>query len=427
MLLVEQEKRKTIDTALLAARKRVSSQTGFIHLFHEGDGNRHDAIPLFENMLFVLALFRSRLSDDVLQGKALLGKLLAFEVADQGNFPVYLHEYPSCRSRFLGIELLPVLFFIRRDFYSILGNDLAHQVQECIAKILQVGEAYVGQMSEGARMKWLAAQGRFVPTSLVEPSAAVLADALISLQMQDQMSEHFMYTKFWHEGIAGYIGPYCHELQEGTQPAPTLYDLFMSEVTGNHPTRLLADHPVQIQAALVYPYEVAYQQIHVETHVQVVNTRSPRLVVLWGDVQHLHSLVSHERHCHAEVIREGDSKTVIEFLLPEVIPDEGEGRGELGFFLDLHPDHQIAIDGRLANTFQFGETIQITSKGIHIEICFEMIEGEGVFFGHIIQSNRPRQKMNRGNHRFAAYDWSFFLRTVTRSSHCRIRSCIKIT
>ena len=111
VFLVEAQKRKMSEMALTAFRKRLSPQTGWIHLFIENALDaRQDSIPLVENFLYVHALFRSKIAVNIQEGKALLERILAFEVS--GNFPLYLHDYPSCHdpklsSYFLFGQLFP--------------------------------------------------------------------------------------------------------------------------------------------------------------------------------------------------------------------------------------------------------------------------------------------------------------------------------
>ena len=61
--------------ALNMGRKLQKKQTGFVHCCKESeDFVTHDTIPSLENALFALSLFRSRLADNVLEGKALIEK-----------------------------------------------------------------------------------------------------------------------------------------------------------------------------------------------------------------------------------------------------------------------------------------------------------------------------------------------------------------
>ena len=76
--LEEDLKRKMIELNLAAGRKSQSAQTRYVHLNYESE-TVHDTIPLLENFCFTLALLRSRSAEQVLEGKALLEKLLVFE------------------------------------------------------------------------------------------------------------------------------------------------------------------------------------------------------------------------------------------------------------------------------------------------------------------------------------------------------------
>ena len=98
--------RHLIDQAVTVGRTYQSPQTGFIH-YHKSCPNStvHHTIPIYENALFILALFRTRLMDNIKEGQSLLAKLLHFQ-NKEGNFPVYLHEFPLCRDFSTGIQLL---------------------------------------------------------------------------------------------------------------------------------------------------------------------------------------------------------------------------------------------------------------------------------------------------------------------------------
>src|SRR5580693_298520 len=132
----EDLKRKMIELNLAAGRKAQSPQTGYIHLNYETD-ERHDTIPLLENFCFALALLRSRLSEHVLEAKALLEKLLSFEV--DGNFPIYLHDFPQCKDRSLGLSLLPIFHWALADFKVALGEPLAMHMEMLIGRVLSHG------------------------------------------------------------------------------------------------------------------------------------------------------------------------------------------------------------------------------------------------------------------------------------------------
>ena len=103
--------RQMVDLAVSAGRKFQSAQTGYVHFcFHKSDELINDTIPLYENFLFALALLRFRTSDSMNEGKKILEQLLSFQV--DGNFPIYLHEYPRCYDRFQSMSILPVFYWL---------------------------------------------------------------------------------------------------------------------------------------------------------------------------------------------------------------------------------------------------------------------------------------------------------------------------
>src|SRR4029078_10207047 len=124
----EDIKRLPVELNVRAARKRQSPQTGFVHHCYEAEEERHDTIPLFENFCFVLALLRSKKSENMIEGLELLQKLLAFE--REGHFPVYLHEYPYCKDRLLASRLLPLVTLIATEFRPILDSALHDKLYE---------------------------------------------------------------------------------------------------------------------------------------------------------------------------------------------------------------------------------------------------------------------------------------------------------
>lgn len=387
-----ENKRCLIDLCLKAGRRRLSALTGFVHLHHDPGQNQQQTVPLFENFCYVLGLFRSRLSEDVAEGKALLERLLSFEV--EGNFPVYIHEFPECRNRNLSSEIIPILGHIDRQFRPILGEALKDKLASAMERI----RSFV----ETNRAKY----PHFAPE--IPRGSADLSRRLLEGQTHDAASS-------WHPGLGIYIGPQGKEPYHGPYPAPTLYDLFMAEWSGVLPDRLKNDHPIHLLASLVFPFEEPFTPQLRPVPFLKLQEQTPIFTLFWGDAQKPHSLV----------VQEGKTKCsyeegIFSFQLPETFPEENEAM-EFGFFLNLDPDHQVTIEGGRATTFRLGETIEIRTKGELIAtLCFFLQEGEGDFFGHLARGNRPRQTANGVTNRYEAYDLSLSLRTVARSSLCSI-------
>src|SRR3990167_7288503 len=95
---------RPIDLAVTAGRKRQSPRTGFVHM--HPDEAASDTIPIYENFCFVLALFRQKTAESVSEAKQLLERLLCFQTSN-GNFPLYIHDYPRCWDLLLPLKLGP--------------------------------------------------------------------------------------------------------------------------------------------------------------------------------------------------------------------------------------------------------------------------------------------------------------------------------
>jgi hypothetical protein len=363
---------KMPELALKAGRKRQSKQTGFVHL--------EDRIPLLENFCFALALFRSRLSENVLEGKALLERLLHFQV--EGNFPVYLHEYPRCHDTFRGERILPALHWILTDFQAVLEGELKNRLKIAIQQIPR-GQSF---RAPSTPEEWAQSLIRGQMSGSCDPSQAL---------------------QHWHPSLLTFVGPHSQDKHE---PAITLYDLFMGSLFNTFSNRALLDHPIHLQASLIQPFPLP---LPVPLPLPSLLNLSP-CHLLWGDAEHLHSLVLHAKN---SIIQKNEENFLI--TLPETVPEEGEGRTELSLFCDIHPDHLILINQKRATTFQLGDTVTLVSKGLKIELTFS---GEGgQFFGHLLRANRPTQT-NKGD----AYDWQIALRTLSREPSCTVKLSVQM-
>ncbi len=112
--------------------------------------------------------------------------------------------------------------------------------------------------------------------------------------------------------------------------------------------------------------------------------------------------------------------------LPETLPEEGKEDIEIPFYLDAAKDAVFHVNGIRANTFRMGETLSVEKEGMKLSFTYKILEGEGKFFGHLLRANRPSQLLQISRTDFTAYDWKIALRTISRSSHCKIavRICL---
>ena len=238
-----------VNFAVEAGRRLQRKQTGLIHYCRESeDLTTHDTIPVLENALFALALFRTRLTDNVLEGKSIIEKLIPFEV--KGNFPTYLHSYPQIGDPYLNLRLLPIFFWIVTDFGHVIGG-LKQSLEACIERIV----AQSDPQSNWAKFRLAAFEGKVgpLPQSLTEWS-----EGLVSLQMAEKRGADIGESlsaafKLWHPELSLYIGPSTQRNQHGHLPEVTLFDLFMCEWQKRFSERTSKLKTVHLQGSLIRP------------------------------------------------------------------------------------------------------------------------------------------------------------------------------
>lgn len=472
--------------ALSAGRHFQSKQTGFVHLYNAEADPGAQTIPLLENFLFVLALFRTHVVEQVQEGKKLLKGLLAFQNKDSkeniGNFPVYLHEFPVCNDKALALLILAPMYWIIKQYGHILGSELKKELQETSVKALQHCirmhqekpfpfslAVRVAAAKHAFGLLWsdemLVRTGEEELLSLAKQqidgwqTTRQVADLLVALQMvYSKISESpwsllwEQINQTWHSNLATYIGPCVREWQEGLEPQGNLFDLFGGYYGGQfsgHASRL---NPFHLHGILIqvssekfdearFPSSLtgvlkdqawllnceknwAYTLLEKKGSFQptVDKTHTPFRLV-WGDGGPIHSLVCQGGNIEQMEFRQEEQKLILDFDLRELASEEQSApKNEIEFFIDHHPEYRFRISGEAANTFELDKEIEIDLKQIKFFIKFELLEGEGTFFGHVMRGNRPSQTDLKGEKRFFSYDWTFFLRSIRRKGKCKMRA-----
>jgi hypothetical protein len=359
---------RLIDLSLAAARRRQSLRTGFVH--------DEEVIPLYENFCFAFALFRHKTTESVTEAKQILEKLLAFEV--EGNFPVFLHDYPRCFDFQMPLKVAPLFIYLLRLFSSVLG-DLKPKIEKTLARCL-------ARPSEKPNWenRYRACLGQeLLPVDTTDFSAAEWTEWLITAQLANMT--HFVIP--YDKNLQLFKGPSRFDVQEKSEPRPNPVEWLLAE--GNFSPRLLQDHAAQILCAPLFP--ITFDPIEIE---------DSSLRLFWQGST-LHSLVA---------------KSSL-FTLAENIE---MGRGDLFeavVFCDLSPETQILVEGRKATAFQLGDLLTIQTPTLSIDLRFELVSGSGDFRGSILRANRGSQ-IAKG---YEAYDWQIGLRTLRREGPAQIK------
>lgn len=489
------EKSKQLyDLTIMAGRRRQSPQTGYVHLCYQiEDESFHHTIPVVENVTFSLGLLRSRTSENITEARGYLEKLLKFQNVsnspDRGNFPVYLHEHPACKDRWLGTRLLAPFFWIQKLFTPVLGAhltaDLVHASKELLQYCLRALQDYeapfqIGLMIAGAAKAFgedwnddaLIAEGNRLlehyRNESLDPnfgswfSPANIAETLTALSMaypdiKNSPWEHFWkhIERTWDPEALTYVGPGIKEGQAEFEPQVTLYDIYMGCINGTYAYRSLCEGPVQLHAAVV---QVMHEQLEQKTPFEITGELAGRrwslhrtpsyalsliqkqgngqpnfekyftpLKLIWGDRNMTHSLIS-QGGCAEYVdyeLVEG-GVDMIYFLQGAYNDEDREKNREIVLYMNRHEDCVINVENKPSNTFQLGEWISCKDNHLEFKIKFTLEDGSARFFGHIMPGNRLSQVALKGEQRYNAYDKLIFLRTVRRGVPCRVRCSIRI-
>lgn len=418
--LDEDLKRKMVDLNIAAARKMQSPQTGYVHLNYESH-DRHDTIPLLENFCFALALFRSRISESVLEGKTLLENLLVFEV--EGNFPVYLHEYPQCKDRDFALSLLPVFHPLIADFRTALGEPLSIRLEMLIGRILSHGYKMHAQrpLCKSSEFRLKSYFSGVSPSSWIPNSAEEWAEALISCQMTNESGLLEEALAKWHPQLCTYIGP---QHQDRGEPKVTLFDLLMGHYHGLYSSRALQDHRVHLLASLIQPFEgkAPAACMQVPCHAIATDPAQP-YAIYWGTAEKLNSFYLDPKQAQCAIVK-NENAVEVTIALPKKQISDSQDTVELSFFMNLNAAQEILIQGAKATTFQPGDRIDLLSADLRLSLEILPEKGEGTFFGHILRANRPNQKGK--NLKYETYDWQIALRTIRRSEECTLKIVLKL-
>ena len=379
MSLPKERKRELTALAIKAGRFYQSAQTDWVHLCYEEERST-DTIPLYENLCFCLALFRSLDKEHFEEGKRRLEQLLSFQL-EGGRFPTYMHSYP--KREHLPRSTLP-LQLIEREYGAVLGEDVRSKLQRAVLPLP-------------------------LPPKKITSSKEAALGALL-LQYAKRSLDPL--TLYWDAHLQIYCGPLGDERQRGEEIEPTLFDLFMASGQETFSPRLLKPHPVHLCASLIFSAPITYVAPSFSLDDGGAAAGSTNL----GRGFHLFRRVWQEEGALHSFVCQDKSITLHEdlFLYPEEICNERDAL-ELNFYVGRHPIINPRVNGERATLFHLGDRITLTPK---LSFTLKLADGEGTFVGRISQGNRPAQTLTRGGE---PWDWKISLRTLRRSSKTKVR------
>ena len=399
---MENQSKRAVDLAVSAGRKRQSSRTGFVHLFPNEEAA--DTIPIFENFCFAMALFRQKSVESILEGKELIERLLAFQTPE-GNFPIYLHDFPRCYDNWMGLKIAPILLQIQRRFGNVVGADLKEKIGIAYERLMKFAEQRNRPpLWEHRYLKLQGKESSFTPESHEEWFQWLVSEQLESSAIRPKLPYHPAFQAFTG-------GP---EAQEKGEPRPVAIEWALAEKQG-FSERLLRDHPAVLQSAILFPIDVELN----------VFPSSPYFLIPEGS-----RLLWKGGKLHSFSAPDGKMKESgkIFYDLSEPALEEKRDLIEAAVFCDLSSETVVTIGGKRGTVFRLGDSIEIRTPELTIELRFDLVEGEGDFCGQISRANRPAQTACKGALLYEAFDWRIAVRTLRRSPRCQIVAsfnCIK--
>ncbi|MBI5272767.1 MAG: hypothetical protein HY861_02145 [Chlamydiia bacterium] len=405
---MESEKKRLVDLAVRAGRKRQSPRTGFVHLF-AADTAASDTIPMYENFCFAIALLRQKTAESILEAKILIERLIAFQNTE-GNFPIYLHDFPRAWDGLMALRIAPLFVQIERHFGAVLGNDLRTAIKRALERALIFSAGKATEPLWEARLHALRGDGLspFVPKTAEE-----WFEWLVNAQISGCPVE---YDKIpYHPELQVFIG--SGEKQERGEPMPCPIEWALAE-SSDFSRRLLRDHPEVLRASPLFPLTSAFNRVP-ESYALITDAEGVR--ILWGE-DRLHSF-----SCpgFTLVSQEGE-QLQMSLALSDPVDLGRNDCIEAALFCDIAPQTKVMIEGRKGMIFRLGERVQIQTPSLSIELSFQNQEGSGDFCGQISRANRPAEKGATGNLLYEAFDWQISLRTLRRSEGCKITVAISL-
>lgn len=474
----EQHVKQPVDIAVSCGRAFQSPETGFFHYsYQSSDQVPHQSVPLVENILFVLALLRLRTKEAVQEASGLLERLLAYQEESTGNFPLYLHDFPACRDRYLPFQLLLPFFRILEGYGPVLGNGLKQKLICAVQLLLP----YCWKIQETEKtpyifsMKLACASIRFArhfgETEGVEKGEKLLkelkergvtlswftpdqlGDLLLSLQLLGE-EETLLHSwkplwdhavACWYSPLLAYVGPAFHLRQVKDEQQSTVYDLFMGHIAGAYPHRVFEIHPFQLQAALIYPSKLtlpekalpysfegvfegkrwkvyqgstfAYSWIELESALR--DYQKPVMhpfYFVWGSPMRMHSFSLQGDSFSKFNLKVLDAKSLeFRFEIPYLSQNqEDEKEHSFTLYADRHENLKKSVAGKPATIFEWGETVELADQALSLKLKFLSGAEKGSMIGSIHPGNRPAQIALKGAARFEAYDQMVAMRTVSQ-------------
>ena len=367
---------------------------------------------------------RQKSAESVLEAKELIERLLHFQNTE-GNFPLFLHDYPTAWDFLAPLKIAPVLLCLLREFTPVLGHVLKEKIEISLQKCLSFIDKLRSEKTLPPvwEMRYQASvQGSEISFNPSQPEEWF--EWIVSMEIYkknlpfyeekkrngaanwiESKWNWFFQTVPYHRGLQLFLSE--NQIQEKGEPRPWSIEQVLAEKDGYSP-RLMRDHPSQLYAGLVNGIDSDLILNRDENDFSEIPSKIP-FQIFWSG-----------KNLHSFICPKGKTVSLLETSDP--------GRGDLvevEAFCDLACN--IAIldpqsgKGRKGTAFCLGDWVEIEADGWKIALRFTLLEGQGEFFGHISKGNRPSQIACKGPLLYEVYDWRIGLRTLRKQTPCVIQ------
>lgn len=427
----------------------IGEETKLLHLHPDQNKNEKiEAISIALNLTYCLFLFRLKERSSIEKGLSELKHLLFFQSPlkeFQGNFPTYLHQYPFCDRQFEVLDCLFPLFWILKDFHSIMDLSLQKQIEESVFLALNSLQDRFLQQNYSFRLtlqlaslfhaygqwyqneSWVkAALSTFESLSQKnevdlwssprELSKLILACSLMEKQQLKRFSFLLDYFKvYWHEGLLAYQGPSCPEFFVSEDPEFTLYHLLMEykvtqeiskkasftqslyaelflESTFMDELKAPSTSQSQLTKTICQKEDYALSWINQpkEKWVKTGGVYPFKLLFLDSN-KCLHTFVL-QMGSYVHIQKLSENEFIFEFEAKE------EEELEIEFFWDLAAKASIHIGEQCASMFEANQVCSIQFDTLTVSL--QIKEGFENMWGHLVHKNRRSQLKESLHHSF---------------------------
>ena len=407
--------RDLLTHSLTDGKKRQKVETRWVHYSYDMQGDY--TIPVYENCCFILALFRAKTKETILEAKERLDHLLDFQVAS-GLFPTYLHEFPKATHRHLAVHLLVPFFWIDTHFGKVLEQPLLQKLQKSLERLYAFCLAAEKEkpFPPSVTAKLRAFEGRFKIEGFSPTSVVDFENGIIAAQMLGK--ERFYIEKalkWWNPQLQTAVFEPTSSFQEGCEPLPTLFELFMFTYLKKKPPQRFfqSDHITFLRAALFFPSDALFEEKPMMPYSLTISNQNLAnkkgfhlLRFLWGSPNSLHSLAC-QNSDHFFITKESEKSVTIDYTNALFKESDEE---ELIFYVD--EKSTVLVDGKKETFFRLGSSLSIQTQEHTLVLRPDLSEGEGTFCGQISLGDRPSQMRQE---RFNSYDRKITIRTLRRS------------